>query len=74
VDLEGPPWLEGAVVSMLNYRSGSCAVASFRASYQASEQLAVDMGITNMFDRNYLIEDGYHSAGREYFADVRVRL
>jgi outer membrane cobalamin receptor len=30
--------------------------------------------VTNLADQNYLIEDGYHAPGRQYFANLRMNL
>lgn len=74
IDMEGPRWLQGAVNPALTYHTGSYAVAALKASYAPFESFSVDIGATNLLDRNYVIEDGYHAPGREYFANVRVRL
>jgi outer membrane cobalamin receptor len=32
------------------------------------------VGVTNLTDEDYEIEDGYHAPGRGYFANVRATL
>jgi outer membrane cobalamin receptor len=34
----------------------------------------VEVGVTNLADRNYATADGYHAPGREYFANIRFAL
>ena len=35
--------------------------------------LKPEIGVNNLTDRDYVIEDGYHAPGRTYFANVRVK-
>ena len=43
-----------------------------KAAYNPIDPLKVELGVTNLMDRNYVIEDGYNGPGREYFLNVRV--
>ena len=72
VDIESPRWFQGAVNNLLYYRGGSFTLLGLKASYKPIEKLTIELGATNLADRNYLIEDGYNAPGREYFANVRV--
>jgi iron complex outermembrane receptor protein len=74
VDMEGSRWLQNAVNATLDYHTGSYAVAAFKASYEPAAGISLDIGASNLLDRNYLLEDGYHAPGRQYFANVRWQL
>ncbi|HVN43150.1 MAG TPA: hypothetical protein VMT50_10230, partial [Steroidobacteraceae bacterium] len=74
VDYESERWLQSAINSLVYYQGGSFAVTNFKVAYQASEHFKADIGVNNLTDRNYPIEDGYHAPGRTYFANLRVSL
>jgi iron complex outermembrane receptor protein len=72
VDIEGKRWLQNAVNNLVYYRGGSFTLVGLKAAYTPIEHVKVELGVTNLMDRNYVIEDGYNGPGREYFANVRV--
>jgi iron complex outermembrane receptor protein len=74
VDLQSRRWLQNAVNNLIYYRGGSFTLVGLKAAYQPVPTLTLELGSTNLLDRNYLIEDGYNGAGREYFVNVRVDL
>ncbi|HUI61292.1 MAG TPA: TonB-dependent receptor [Steroidobacteraceae bacterium] len=74
VDIEGRRWLQNALVNTLYYRGGSFTRFDVKASWQPLSSWKVELGCTNLTDRNIVVEDGYHGPGREYFANVRFEL
>ncbi|HFW7063453.1 TPA: hypothetical protein ACIC77_004997, partial [Escherichia coli] len=55
------------------YRGGEKAIGNLRASYRLPFGAAVDVGVNNITDANYEIEDGYHAAGRNYYLNLRYQ-
>ena len=55
------------------YRGGELAIGNLRASYRLPFGMAADIGINNITDANYEIEDGYHAPGRNYYLNVRYQ-
>lgn len=74
VDMEGPRWLQNAVINTLYYHTGSYTLVGIKAAYQVSHRLQLDVGVNNLLDRNYLLEDSYNGPGRQYYANVRYAL
>lgn len=72
VDIEDKRWLQSAVNNTVYYRGGSFSLLNVKAAYQVLPQALFEVGTTNLSDRNYLVEDGYHAPGRQYFANLRV--
>ena len=56
------------------YRSGAYTLVGLKANWQPSDQINFEMGVRNLTDHDYLIEDGYNGAGREYFVNLRYTL
>jgi outer membrane cobalamin receptor len=71
-DIEGRRWLQSATNVSVYYRGGDFAVMNLKASYEVLQASRIEVGVTNLSDLNYLIEDGYHAPGRQYFANVRA--
>jgi len=65
-------WLQSAVNNTVYYRGGSYSMLTVKAAYQFLPDAMVELGTTNLSDRNYLVEDGYHAPGRQYFANLRL--
>jgi outer membrane cobalamin receptor len=40
--------------------------------YRPVDPVKIEVGVTNLMDRNYVFGDGYNAPGREYFMNVRV--
>lgn len=55
------------------YRGGEMAIGNLRASYLLPFGAAVDVGVNNIADANYEIEDGYHAPGRNYYLNLRFQ-
>ena len=72
VDIEDKRWLQSAVNNTVYYRGGSLTLLNVKAAYQFLPDAMFEVGTTNLSDRNYVVEDGYHAPGRQYFANVRV--
>lgn len=57
-----------------NYaRLGSYALVNFQAEYAFSENATAAVGVTNLLDENYSLSEGFPEAGRQFFANARVR-
>jgi len=74
VDVEGRRWLQNALNMQVYYRAGGYAVAGLKAAWQPTAQIGAEIGVKNITDRNYVIEDGYNAPGREYFVNLRYTL
>jgi iron complex outermembrane receptor protein len=74
VDLQGRRWLQNAVNATVYYRSGAYTLFGLKAAWQPTEQFNFEMGVKNLGDHDYLIEDGYNGPGREYFVNLRYTL
>jgi iron complex outermembrane receptor protein len=72
LDIEDKRWLQNAVNNTAYYRGGSFSLLNAKAAYQFLPKALFEVGTTNLGDRNYVIEDGYHVPGRQYFANLRV--
>jgi iron complex outermembrane receptor protein len=72
VDYESKRWLQGYLNNLVYYQGGSFALLAVKAAYNPIDPLHIELGVTNLADRNYVIEDGYHGPGREYFLNLRV--
>ncbi len=72
VDVESKRWLQNAVNNLNYYRGGSFTLVGLKAAYQPVQPVTIEVGSTNLLDRDYVIEDGYNGPGREYFLNVRV--
>ncbi|WP_439328340.1 hypothetical protein [Lonepinella sp. BR2357] len=42
-----------------------------KISYTFKQGLSLDVGVSNIFDKNYYLTDGYAEEGRVYFANVK---
>ena len=54
--------------------AGSYFVASARARYELPFGLSAQVELRNLFDRNYVLQEGYPEPGRTIFASVGYRL
>ncbi len=55
------------------YDSGSYVTAALRVDFDVTEQLAVGVGGRNLFDRTYVLTDGFPEPGRSLFVGVLAR-
>jgi iron complex outermembrane recepter protein len=74
VDIQGRRWLQNALNATIYYRSGAYTLLGIKAAWQPTDQINFELGVKNLTDHNYLIEDGYNGPGREYFVNLRYTL
>lgn len=48
--------------------------ANLKASWRVTDQLSLDAGVTNLFDKAYQYDLGFPAAGREFFLSVKASL
>ncbi len=59
---------------MPNYvRLGAYALLNFNAEYVLDRNTTIAVGATNILDQNYELADGFPEAGRQFYANARVR-
>jgi len=46
------------------------AVANFKAAYEFLKGLTIEGGVSNIFDRDYSLAEGYPEAGRSFFSNL----
>ncbi len=74
VDSESRRWLQSAVNTLIYYQGGAFTRLDMKVAYEPAPKIQLEVGVTNLTDEDYEIEDGYHAPGRGYFANVRARL
>ena len=47
---------------------------NFKTNYAFSKLATIDAGVTNILDRNYRLQDGFPSAGRQWFANLSFEI
>ncbi len=52
---------------------GSYALVNFRADYDFSESFSTAVGVTNLFDQNYSLAEGFPEAGRQFYITARAK-
>ena len=50
---------------------GGFTLANFKLLVRLPKGITVSVGVENIFDKNYQLQDGYPEAGRSWFANVR---
>lgn len=55
------------------YQIGSYVRVDLRADYDLTRAITISAGARNLFDRYYLLTDGFPEAGRSFFFGVRAR-
>lgn len=55
------------------YRTGRYVTAALRIDYDVTQRVTLGVGARNLFDRYYVLSDGFPEAGRSLFASVRAR-
>jgi iron complex outermembrane receptor protein len=53
--------------------TGSYALPNIQAEYKFNENASAAIGATNIFDENYALAEGFPEAGRQFFANARVK-
>lgn len=49
-------------------------VMNGQASYRFAHYLTAEIGVNNIFDKNYTIQEGYPEAGRTFYASLYFNL
>jgi iron complex outermembrane recepter protein len=73
MEINTKKWLQSAANSSYYYRGGDAAIGNLKVSYDITRKIQVEVGVNNIFDTNYVVEDGYNSEGRNYFTNVRIK-
>jgi iron complex outermembrane recepter protein len=55
------------------YDTGSYVTAALRIDYALTERISIGAGARNLFDRGYVLTDGFPEPGRSVFAGFRAR-
>lgn len=50
---------------------GGFTLVDFKLSYRALRGLTLSVGVQNLFDKNYVLQEGYPEAGRSWYANAR---
>jgi iron complex outermembrane receptor protein len=53
--------------------TGSYALVNIQAEYKFNENVSAAIGGTNLTDENYALAEGFPEAGRQFFANARVK-
>jgi iron complex outermembrane receptor protein len=53
--------------------TGAYALANLQAEYRFTDNASAAIGVTNIFDENYELAEGFPEAGRQFFANARVK-
>lgn len=53
--------------------TGSYALANIQAEYRFTDNASAAIGVTNIFDENYALAEGFPEAGRQFFANARIK-
>lgn len=53
--------------------TGAYALVNLQAEYQFTDKVSASIGATNLFDETYELAEGFPEAGRQFFANARVR-
>lgn len=57
----------------LYYRTGGYVTAALRVDYDVTDRITVGLGGRNLFDKDYVLTDGFPEPGRSFFASLRFR-
>ena len=52
---------------------GGFGVTNLKFTYKPTENLSIDAGVSNLFDRNYEYREGYPEEGRVFFSNIRYK-
>lgn len=53
--------------------TGTYALANLQAEYKFTDKTSAAIGVTNIFDEDYALAEGFPEAGRQFFANARVK-
>ena len=52
---------------------GAHALVNFQAEYEFNDNASMQLGVTNLFDKNYFLAEGFPEPGRQFYANARVK-
>ena len=52
---------------------GGFTLTSLKVAIRLPHEVALSVGVQNLFDKNYVLQEGYPEAGRTRFANARYR-
>ena len=55
------------------YSSGSASIWGTKLVYKPTKELALEVGVKNLFDENYYVNYGYPEAGRIFYSNVKYK-
>ncbi|MEF3169411.1 MAG: TonB-dependent receptor [Deltaproteobacteria bacterium] len=56
-----------------NRVAGAFTLVNTKIAYEIIKELNIEMGVNNVFDKNYALDEGYPEPGRNYFANLTYR-
>ncbi|ARR55674.1 TonB-dependent receptor [Rhizorhabdus wittichii DC-6] len=67
-------FVPGAPVGTVRYyRTGGYVQANLRVDYEVFDNVEIGVGARNIFDKYYVLTDGFPEPGRSFFASIRAR-
>ncbi|WP_169767437.1 TonB-dependent receptor plug domain-containing protein [Campylobacter curvus] len=57
----------------IDHITSGFGVTNLKFTYKPTENLSIDAGISNLFDRNYEYREGYPEEGRVFFSNIRYK-
>lgn len=66
-------FVPGAAGVVRYYRTGAYVQANLRVDYQVIDNVDIGVGARNIFDKYYVLTDGFPEQGRSFFASIRAR-
>jgi iron complex outermembrane recepter protein len=59
--------------SNVYYSSGDASIWGTKVVYKPTKELALEVGVKNLFDENYYVNYGYPEAGRIFYSNVKYK-
>jgi len=59
--------------SNVYYSSGDTSIWGTKVVYKPTKDLALEVGVKNLFDENYYVNYGYPEAGRVFYSNVKYK-
>ena len=57
----------------IDHKTAGFGVTNVKLTYKPTENLSVEAGISNLFDKNYEYREGYPEEGRVFFTNLRYK-
>ena len=57
----------------IDHKTAGFGVTNLKLTYKPTENLSVEAGISNLFDKNYEYREGYPEEGRVFFTNLRYK-